>query len=572
MRASGSGSNAIAFLINNLVVGNGIESAVSYGRWGIYQSGTGNAGQATLLNNMFYQNGVYSGGALTSGGDISGSGAGILDASDGNNYTTNGSPTTGIVGCTFADCLATHAFTEIFTNTTDLVLSKTPTQISPAIDKGQNSFFDGGYEWVPAQDLHGGSRILDGDEDGTPTADIGCNEAPGSDTAPPETIIDNGPSGYVSTNSATFTFHATEPGSTFQCQLDGNAVAACDSRSVTYSGLADGNHTFQVWATDTAGNADPTPASRTWTIDTVPPDTVIDTMPPFSSNTNSATFTFHATESGSTFECSLDSAAFAACSSPKPYAALADGDHLFRVRAKDPAGNLDATPAGFTWSVSNFPDTSITVGPMNPSNSSSAIFGFSSTKAGSTFECRLDGASFLSCSNPVNYSALQDGSHTFSVRAVDPAGITDPSPAAFSWTIDTVPPDTVIDSGPINPLNLNSATFGFHSTEAGSAFECSFDGSAFSACSSPKSYAGLVAGPHAFQVRARDLAGNIDPSPASLTFNWSVDTTTLTVVRDVTKIYETYNQIVYLTATISSSAGQVNEGNVTFTVKNAVLP
>ena len=40
MRASGSGSNAIAFLINNLVVGNGIESTVAYGRWGIYQSGS----------------------------------------------------------------------------------------------------------------------------------------------------------------------------------------------------------------------------------------------------------------------------------------------------------------------------------------------------------------------------------------------------------------------------------------------------------------------------------------------------------------------------------------------------
>lgn len=569
MRASGGGTNAIAFLINNLVVGNGIESTVSYGRWGIYQSGSGNSSQATLLNNMFYQNGIYSGGALTSGGDISGSGAGILDAADGNNYTTNGGPTTGIVGCTFADCLATHAFAEIFTNTTDLVLLKTPPQISPAIDMGQNTFFDGGYEWVPAQDLYGGSRILDGDEDGTPTADIGCNEAPGSDSAPPETIIDGGPTGYVSVNSATFTFHATEPGSTFLCQLDGNAVAACDSRTVTYSGLGDGSHTFQVWATDMAGNADPTPASRSWTIDTVPPDTVVDTTPPLSGNTNSATFTFHATEIGSTFECSLDSAPFAACSTPKTYAALADGNHLFRVRAIDPAGNPDAAPAGFTWSVSNFPDTSITVGPTNPSNSGGAVFGFSSTKAGSTFECRLDGASFLPCANPATFSSLPDGSHTFAVRAVDTAGNADPSPAAFSWTIDTAPPNTIIDNGPVNPLDLNSATFGFHSSEGGGAFECSLDGSPFSSCSSPKSYPGMVDGSHTFQVRAGDLAGNIDPSPASLTFNWSVDTSTLTVVQNDAKQYADYNQTIYLAATVTSSAGQVNEGNVTFTITQA---
>ena len=58
------------------------------------------------------------------------------------------------------------------------------------------------------------------------------------------------------------------PGSTFACQLDGGGYSACTSPK-SYSGLADGSHTFQVRATDTAGNSDPCPREPSPTIDTV---------------------------------------------------------------------------------------------------------------------------------------------------------------------------------------------------------------------------------------------------------------------------------------------------------------
>jgi hypothetical protein len=86
-----------------------------------------------------------------------------------------------------------------------------------------------------------------------------------SDVTPPETRIDSGPSGTVASTSAAFTFSADEAGSTFDCSLDGAAFTSCTSPA-SYSGLAEGSHTFEVRATDPAGNTDPTPASRAWTV------------------------------------------------------------------------------------------------------------------------------------------------------------------------------------------------------------------------------------------------------------------------------------------------------------------
>jgi hypothetical protein len=105
-----------------------------------------------------------------------------------------------------------------------------------------------------------------------------------------------------------------------------------------------------VHQTDTAGNTGPA-ASYTWTIDITLPDTAIDTSPPDPSSPD-VSFTFSSSEGGSSFECSLDGSAFSACTSPQAYTGLASGAHTFAVRAIDPAGNVDSTPASFSWTVS----------------------------------------------------------------------------------------------------------------------------------------------------------------------------------------------------------------------------
>ncbi len=338
------------------------------------------------------------------------------------------------------------------------------------------------------------------------------------DTTPPDTTITSGPTGTVASTSAAFTYSSTKPtGATFQCALDGAAFSTCPA---SYTGLQQGSHTFQVRAIDAAGNVDPTPAARSWIVDTVGPDTTITGGPSGTVASTSATFTYSSTEpTGGSFQCSIDSGAFSTC--PTGYTGLQQGSHTFQVRAIDAVGNADPTPASRTWIVDTVaPDTTIASGPSGPTASTSATFTFSSPESGVTFQCQLDSASgFATC--PAGYTGLQQGAHTLQVRAIDAAGNVDPTPATRSWTVDTVPPDTTITGGPSGATASTSATFTYTSSEpAGATFQCALDGAAFGTC--PASYTGLQQGSHTFQVRAIDAAGNADPTPAART--WNVDT------------------------------------------------
>lgn len=85
--------------------------------------------------------------------------------------------------------------------------------------------------------------------------------------------------------------------------------------------------------------------------DTSPPETTIDKAPPARTTKRRATFEFSSSEAGSSFECKLDARPFKSCTSPKTYRRLKQGRHSFRVRATDPAGNTDPTPAKVVWRV-----------------------------------------------------------------------------------------------------------------------------------------------------------------------------------------------------------------------------
>jgi hypothetical protein len=88
-----------------------------------------------------------------------------------------------------------------------------------------------------------------------------------SPSVQPDADITNGPSGTVTSGDVSFTFAGNQPKMQFFCKLDDAASAPCTSPA-SYSGLADGTHTFQVFARDRWGETDRTPASRTFAVQT----------------------------------------------------------------------------------------------------------------------------------------------------------------------------------------------------------------------------------------------------------------------------------------------------------------
>jgi len=85
------------------------------------------------------------------------------------------------------------------------------------------------------------------------------------------------------------------------------------------------------------------------------------------------------------------------------------------------------------------PQTSITSGPAGSTFDSTPEFSFTSDEASSSFGCRVDSGAWATCSSPNTTALLEDGPHTFSVRATDPSGNTDPTPASRPFTVAADP-------------------------------------------------------------------------------------------------------------------------------------
>ena len=100
-----------------------------------------------------------------------------------------------------------------------------------------------------------------------------------------------------------------------------------------------------------------------------------------------------------------------------------------------------------------------------------------------------------------------------------PLGGSLPAPASPTPTPPASgPPSTVIDVGPSGVIGVSSATFTFHGSDTDDTFQCSIDGAPWTSCRSPQQYSSLAEGVHAFQVRAINTAGEVDPTAASAAF------------------------------------------------------
>jgi hypothetical protein len=221
-------------------------------------------------------------------------------------------------------------------------------------------------------------------------------------------------------------------------------------------------------------------------VDTQAPDTTVTAPPGYFQRSTSATFAFASTDHiPSTFACSLDEGAYAPCTSPTTYSGLAQGSHAFRVRASDPSGNVDATPALAQWLVDGVP-------PQNPTlTSPSHVVGVWSNDA--TVDVSLagaqdgasgvDGYSFVwdqtsgtvpdtvkdaeETTTSTTSPALADGSWYFHLRTVDGAGNWSDPVQIGPFRIDAAAPAAPVVTAPRFTKAANVAV-GWTTTDGGS--------------------------------------------------------------------------------------------------------
>lgn len=265
------------------------------------------------------------------------------------------------------------------------------------------------------------------------------------------------------TPSQTQSFSFSTPGgSSYQCALDNGAFTACASAK-TYSGLAQGSHTFQVRALDNKGKTGDTATYR-WVVDSVAP-VLVGITRAAASPTLASSVSWTATFS-------------------EPVTGVAA-----------PRFGLNASGLGGTPAIS-----AVTGTGFNYTVTATTGTGSGSLRLGLT-----NGASQIKdlAGNALGTSLPADGE----IYMIDRT-----APPAPAFTAKPTDPQSAADS---------SSSFTFTDSESGVAFRCVLDGGTESACTSPKSYdtSKLGQGHHVFTVVALDALGN--RSVAS-TYGWDV--------------------------------------------------
>jgi hypothetical protein len=254
-------------------------------------------------------------------------------------------------------------------------------------------------------------------------------------------------------------------------------------------------------------------------LDVTAPQTTLTGTPPAVDGNETAVFTFTATDNTSpltamSFECRLDfpedvvevvppeleppdgppeapeppsSEWWAECVSPFTIQGLSPGEHVFEVRAIDHSFNTDITPARYEWYIS------------------------SGAPEDGMDECGPTGTLGLNCTS----------------ASVDP--VTRITAAPGEWAVDAIPEprfQTTSNAATFRFLGSDNLTSGYNLryecrrhwdewdrnlTPAEMPSEATLP---FASCDSPHLYTGLLDGGHIFEVRAKDLANNVDETAA----------------------------------------------------------
>ena len=118
-------------------------------------------------------------------------------------------------------------------------------------------------------------------------------------------------------------------------------------------GLSENTHTVSISARDSAKNPSSEPAQTvTFSIDVTPPVTEVVSKPASRHDSRTSEFLFRSNEEKVVFKCQLDDAkVFTPCDARYVIEKLPNGLHKLLVRAEDSAGNLEASPVSYSWTV-----------------------------------------------------------------------------------------------------------------------------------------------------------------------------------------------------------------------------
>ena len=327
------------------------------------------------------------------------------------------------------------------------------------------------------------------------------------------------PSNPSASSSAAFSWSVVA-GVTYTCVLDGVSTSGCTTPK-TYTGLADGSHTFVVKGKK-PGSFRPGQATFRWVVDSVPPGAPTISPVGTPTKTTSASISFVNPDiSTVSHRCSLDGAPATACTSPWPVPGpLAEGPHTVTVQALGLGGNPGGT-ASVTWVVDiTAPASVLLAGPASPTNVTTAHFTFSSAGA-TSFTCSLDGAAAVACVSPLDLPGIAEGPHAMTVAASDGAGNA-ALPGTALWVVDTTaPPTPSILTGPATTTNQTGVDFLVDNPDSSATVECNLDGAGWSTCPNPLHFTVSTPGSHSLAVRSTDQAGNHSLPTAG--FNWTLN-------------------------------------------------
>jgi arylsulfatase A-like enzyme len=264
------------------------------------------------------------------------------------------------------------------------------------------------------------------------------------------------------------------------------------------------------------------------------PDTTIVSGPSGALDARVAQFVYFSQSQLATYECRLDVNGVVGQWTPCDGGSviegpLGDGSYTFGVRATDPTGATDGTPATRSFTITAAgPDASVTSGPPARGRSRDVSFAFSSITPGVTFQCSMTeyGAppAWTPCdpTTGATYTGLADGQYLFQMEATGSGGTTDP-PAQWPFAVDNRGPLMRWVQAPAPTTPFASQTIRFVPSEpVTGAITCALDGARAVDCSSGTFVADdLVESSHTLQVRASDTIGN----KATSSVTWLTDVT-----------------------------------------------